>query len=117
MFFLQYLQQLSLFQEKDRARDLLAVAEYVETMASELLSIASGMLSAGMLLRATDKNQVAFLDVLIQNEQKECVAHSAVQKYTNEVKILPTFPFKSYFIDWSEYFVTTALFKYCLRLN
>lgn len=50
-------------------------------MATELLALAAGSDSAGKILQATDKRNVEFLDVLIENEQKEVIAHTVVQRY------------------------------------
>jgi hypothetical protein len=54
-------------------------------MAAELLALASGPESAGKLLRSVDRRSVQFLDILIENEQKEVIAHSAVQRYLGEL--------------------------------
>ena len=40
-------------------------------MATEILSLAAGSKSAGILLRALDYQQNEFLDILIELEQKE----------------------------------------------
>lgn len=50
-------------------------------MATELLALAAGADSAGHILTATDNRQIEFLDVLIENEQKEVIAHTVVQRY------------------------------------
>lgn len=50
-------------------------------MATELLALAAGADSAGRILTATDRRNVEFLDVLIENEQKEVIAHTVVQRY------------------------------------
>lgn len=50
-------------------------------MATELLALAAGSDSAGRILTATDRRNVEFLDVLIENEQKEVIAHTVVQRY------------------------------------
>lgn len=68
-------------QEKERAKDLIAAAKQCETMAAELLALAAGADSAGRILTATDRRNVEFLDVLIENEQKEVIAHTVVQRY------------------------------------
>jgi hypothetical protein len=54
-------------------------------MAKELLSLAAGTSSAGILLRSMDHRSVPLLDILIEYEQKEVIAHTAVQKYLGEV--------------------------------
>ncbi|XP_074641301.1 uncharacterized protein LOC141899048 [Tubulanus polymorphus] len=73
--------------EKERAKDLIAAGQYCEAMATDLLAIASSMgaNTTGLLLRSVDCRGTPFLDVLIENEQKEVVAHPAVQKYLSEV--------------------------------
>lgn len=50
-------------------------------MATELLALAAGSDSAAKILTATDKRNIEFLDVLIENEQKEVIAHTVVQRY------------------------------------
>lgn len=54
-------------------------------MAAELLALASGPDSAGKLLRSVDRRSIQFLDILIENEQKEVIAHTAVQRYLSEL--------------------------------
>jgi len=68
-------------QEKERAKDLIAAGKQCEAMATELLALAAGADSAGKILNATDRRNVEFLDVLIENEQKEVIAHTVVQRY------------------------------------
>lgn len=70
-----------LLQEKERAKDLVAAGKQCEAMATELLALAAGSDSAAKILTATDKRNMEFLDVLIENEQKEVIAHTVVQRY------------------------------------
>lgn len=70
--------------EKERARDLLAVGDVCENIASELLSLACAD-SAEKLLTAIDDRDVPFLDYLIECEQKTCVSHPSVQVYLGDV--------------------------------
>lgn len=70
--------------EKERARDLLAVGDVCENIASELLSLAC-VDSAERLLTAMDDRNVPFLDYLIECEQKACVSHPSVQVYLGDV--------------------------------
>ncbi|XP_069477814.1 serine/threonine-protein phosphatase 6 regulatory ankyrin repeat subunit B-like isoform X2 [Ambystoma mexicanum] len=71
--------------EKERAMDLLNAAKYSENMAAELLTVASGSKSAGYLLQAVNSRGATILDSLIECEQKDVVAHPAVQTYLTEV--------------------------------
>ncbi|KAM3929137.1 uncharacterized protein RB166_006918 [Leptodactylus fuscus] len=71
--------------EKERSVDLLNAAKYTEAMATELLTLASGSKNAGYILRAIDHRGTTILDCLIECEQKDVVAHPAVQKYLTEV--------------------------------
>ncbi|PNF38384.1 hypothetical protein B7P43_G07234 [Cryptotermes secundus] len=71
--------------EKERAKDLIAAGKQCETMATELLALAAGADSAGRILTATDRRNVEFLDILIENEQKEVIAHTVVQRYLQEL--------------------------------
>lgn len=70
-----------ILQEKERAKDLVTAGKQCETMATELLALAAGADSAGRILTATDRKNTEFLDVLIENEQKEVIAHTVVQRY------------------------------------
>ncbi|KAM9308056.1 uncharacterized protein PAF06_012193 [Gastrophryne carolinensis] len=76
---------MAALKEKERAVDLLNAAKYSETMATELLTIASGSKNAGYILRSVDHRGTTILDCLIECEQKNVVAHPAVQKYLTEV--------------------------------
>lgn len=71
--------------EKERAKDLLAVGDFCEAMATELNAIAASVSSAGLILKAVDERGMPFLDVLIECEQKEVMSHAAVQKHLTEV--------------------------------
>ncbi|KAI5751394.1 hypothetical protein M8J77_007101 [Diaphorina citri] len=71
--------------EKERAKDLIAAGKHCEGMATELLALAAGADSAGRILTATDRRNIEFLDVLIENEQKEVIAHTVVQRYLQEL--------------------------------
>lgn len=73
--------------EKERMKDLMAAADFCEVLATELTAIAASASSAQQLLKAVDCQGVQFLDVLIENEQKEVVAHPSVQKYLSDVWI------------------------------
>ncbi|XP_056378829.1 serine/threonine-protein phosphatase 6 regulatory ankyrin repeat subunit A-like isoform X2 [Hyla sarda] len=76
---------ITALKEKERALDLLNAAKYTEMMANELLTLASGSKNAGYILRAVDHRGTTILDCLIECEQKDVVAHPAVQKYLTEV--------------------------------
>ncbi|XP_070159697.1 serine/threonine-protein phosphatase 6 regulatory ankyrin repeat subunit B isoform X2 [Polyergus mexicanus] len=71
--------------EKERAKDLIAAGKQCEAMATELLALAAGADSAGKILTSMDRRNVEFLDVLIENEQKEVIAHTVVQRYLQEL--------------------------------
>lgn len=60
---------------------MLEAGKQCEAMATELLALAAGADSAGRILTALDRRNIEFLDVLIENEQKEVIAHSVVQRY------------------------------------
>ncbi|KAK2157499.1 hypothetical protein LSH36_190g04012 [Paralvinella palmiformis] len=77
--------RLLAIKEKERAKDLVAVGDYCESMATELNAIASSINGAGMLLKSVDNRGSPFLDILIECEQKEVVSHPSVQKYLSEV--------------------------------
>ncbi|KAK6636040.1 hypothetical protein RUM43_009692 [Polyplax serrata] len=71
--------------EKERSKDLLEAGKQCEAMATELLALAAGADSAGRILTALDRRNIEFLDVLIENEQKEVIAHTVVQRYLQEL--------------------------------
>lgn len=70
--------------EKERAKDLVAASQFCEQMATELTAIAASTNSARVLLKSIDNKGVPFLDVLIECEQKEVVAHPTIQKYLSD---------------------------------
>ncbi|CDQ78336.1 unnamed protein product [Oncorhynchus mykiss] len=77
---------LAALREKERYVDLQAAAHHCESLASDLLSMASsGGRGAGAVLRAVDHRGASVLDCLIEGRQKGVVAHPAVQKYMTEV--------------------------------
>lgn len=67
--------------EKERAKDLISAGKQCEAMATELLALAAGADSAGRILTAVDRRNMEFLDVLIENEQKDVISHTVVQRY------------------------------------
>uniref|UniRef100_A0ABM0LU22 Uncharacterized protein LOC100376500 n=1 Tax=Saccoglossus kowalevskii TaxID=10224 RepID=A0ABM0LU22_SACKO len=71
--------------EKERAKDLIEAGIFCELMAVDLLAIAASSNSAGHILRSIDHRGTQFLDVLIENEQKEVVANPSVQRYLSDV--------------------------------
>ncbi|KAK7485350.1 hypothetical protein BaRGS_00023449, partial [Batillaria attramentaria] len=73
--------------EKERMKDLMSAADHCEAMATELTAIAAASSSAQQILKSVDSKGAQFLDVLIENEMKEVVAHPSVQKYLSDVWI------------------------------
>ncbi|VDM95657.1 unnamed protein product, partial [Thelazia callipaeda] len=71
--------------EKERAKDLLNVSQFAEDMAVELLGITASEYNAALLLKAKDNRGRPLLDVLIENEQKEVVSYTSVQRYLTEI--------------------------------
>ncbi|KAL7641411.1 UNVERIFIED_CONTAM: hypothetical protein RMT77_008551 [Armadillidium vulgare] len=71
--------------EKESTQVLIEASEFSENLAAELLAIAAGMSSPGLLLRAVDNRDTTLLDSLIEHEQKETIARPVVQRYLNEV--------------------------------
>lgn len=67
--------------EKERSKDLQEAAKHCESMATELLALASSLEGAARLLTAHDRRQMPLLDVLVEQEQKEVISHPAVQRY------------------------------------
>lgn len=71
--------------EKERARDLLAASSFCENMCTELVAIAANEHGAAKLLKSVDQRGTQFLDILIETEQKEVIAHPSVQSYLSEI--------------------------------
>ncbi|XP_011702388.1 PREDICTED: short transient receptor potential channel 2-like isoform X2 [Wasmannia auropunctata] len=71
--------------ETERAKDLITAGKLCEAMAIELLTLAAGIDSADKILTSIDHRNVQFLDVLIENEQKDIIAHTVVQRYLKEL--------------------------------
>ena len=65
---------------KERSKDLIAAGNACEELAVDILTLACTN-DASLLLNATDESGKPFLDVLVECEQKLCVAHTAVQSY------------------------------------
>jgi hypothetical protein len=65
---------------KERSKDLIAAGDACEELALDILTLACTN-DASLLLNATDDSGKPFLDVLVECEQKQCVAHTAVQSY------------------------------------
>lgn len=65
---------------KERSKDLIAAGDACEELALDILTLACTN-DASQLLNATDDSGKPFLDVLVECEQKHCVAHTAVQSY------------------------------------
>ncbi|XP_069778381.1 transient receptor potential cation channel, subfamily N, member 1 isoform X3 [Narcine bancroftii] len=76
---------ITALKEMERSKELLEAAKYCENLASELLTVASSCMCAGYLLHAVDYRGTTMLDSLLECEQKEVVAHPAVQKYLTDV--------------------------------
>ncbi|KAK3858889.1 hypothetical protein Pcinc_034947, partial [Petrolisthes cinctipes] len=71
--------------EKESSRDLVDASVYAENLATELVAISAASSSPGLILRAVDNRNVVLLDSLIEHEQKEVIAHPAVQRYLTDV--------------------------------
>lgn len=76
--------QLLAIREKERSRDLERAALFCQNIAFDLLSVVSSTQNVGIVLRALDSRNMPFLDVLIELQLKEVVAHPAVQSYLSE---------------------------------
>ncbi|ODM93658.1 Ankyrin-3 [Orchesella cincta] len=70
---------------KEEGKGSQAASKHCESMAAELLALASVAESAGKVLESIDRKGVEFLDVLIENEQKEVIAHTVVQRHLQEI--------------------------------
>ena len=65
---------------KERSKDLVLAGDACEELAVDILTLACAS-DASQLLNAIDENGKPFLDILVECEQKHCVAHTAVQSY------------------------------------
>lgn len=65
---------------KERSKDLVTAGDACEELAVDILTLACAD-DANKLLNAVDDSGKPFLDVLVECEQKLCVAHTAVQSY------------------------------------
>ena len=70
---------------------MLDAANFCESMATELLAIASSMEGAARLLTSLDRRQMTLLDVLIEQEQKEVISQPLVQRYLQVKSLLNYF--------------------------
>lgn len=70
---------------------MIVAGKQCETMATELLALAAVQDSAGRILTASDRRNTEFLDVLIENEQKEVIAHTVVQRYLQVSQIIAVY--------------------------
>ncbi|XP_063885899.1 serine/threonine-protein phosphatase 6 regulatory ankyrin repeat subunit C-like isoform X3 [Scylla paramamosain] len=71
--------------EKESSRDLLDASLFSEALATELVAISAASSSPGLILRAVDNRNIVLLDSLIEHEQKQVIAHPAVQRYLTDV--------------------------------
>lgn len=78
---------LTALKEKSRSLDLQNAACHCETMASDLLNLASTAedMDAGVVLRAVDYRGTSMLDRLIEGRQKRVAAIPVVQEYLTDV--------------------------------
>ncbi|XP_046849432.1 serine/threonine-protein phosphatase 6 regulatory ankyrin repeat subunit B-like [Xenia sp. Carnegie-2017] len=65
---------------KERSKDLTAAGDFCEELAQNIMALACAT-DASHLLNATDDEDKPFLDVMVDCEQKQCVAQTAVQSY------------------------------------
>ncbi|XP_046862983.1 serine/threonine-protein phosphatase 6 regulatory ankyrin repeat subunit A-like [Xenia sp. Carnegie-2017] len=65
---------------KERSKDLTAAGDFCEELAQDIMTLACAT-DASHLLNATDDEDKPFLDVMVDCEQKKCVAQNAVQSY------------------------------------
>uniref|UniRef100_H2YS48 Uncharacterized protein n=1 Tax=Ciona savignyi TaxID=51511 RepID=H2YS48_CIOSA len=80
--------------EKEQAKGLVECSDYCQNLAVDLLEVCSAANGANDILKATDNKSTPFLDILIECEQKNVIAHPAVQKYLSDVWVGN--------LDWSD---------------
>ena len=71
--------------EKERAKDLLEAADFCEELAKELVITSCHVENPVAILNAVDDSNTAFIDVLIQCDQKMVIAEFVVQQYLQEI--------------------------------
>ena len=71
--------------EKERAKDLNDIGRYCAYMATDLLGMAAVSTPPSVILRSIDSRGNQFLDSLLEDELKEVVANSAVQRYLSDI--------------------------------
>ena len=71
--------------EKERAKDLLEAADFCEELARELVITSCHVENPVAILNAVDESNTAFIDVLIQCDQKMVIAEFVVQQYLQEI--------------------------------
>ena len=71
--------------EKERAKDLLEAADFCEELARELVITSCHVENPVAILNAVDDSNTAFIDVLIQCDQKMVIAEFVVQQYLQEI--------------------------------
>ncbi|XP_065668345.1 serine/threonine-protein phosphatase 6 regulatory ankyrin repeat subunit B isoform X5 [Hydra vulgaris] len=69
---------------KDKSDDYMEIEDFCEKMAYKILSIAT-TIECGALLYAVDDYKQALLDILIDNEFKDCVAQSNIQSFFSDI--------------------------------
>lgn len=78
--------ELMALDEKERAKELTAMSDYCEEMATDLTGVAATIChGAEALLNAVDAHHVSFLDILVDCDQKEVIAQPIVQQYVSEI--------------------------------
>ncbi|XP_042867211.1 serine/threonine-protein phosphatase 6 regulatory ankyrin repeat subunit A-like isoform X3 [Penaeus japonicus] len=92
--------------EKESSKDLLEASLFSEALATELVAISSASASPGLILRAVDNRNVVLLDSLIEHEQKEVIAHPAVQRYLTDVWMGS--------LDWPNWKMSAVFFAFLL---
>ena len=70
--------------EKDKAQDFLNMGDYCEELGHDLLHL-STTFNRDEVLNAVDEARQPLLDIMIDGELKDCVAHQNVQSYLTEV--------------------------------
>ena len=71
--------------EKERAIDLLEAADFCEEIARQLVIAASHIENPGAILNAVDNENMQFIDILIEREQKMVISEYVVQQYLQEI--------------------------------
>ncbi|XP_063725447.1 uncharacterized protein LOC134853386 [Symsagittifera roscoffensis] len=72
-------------QRKDRAKEFFLASSFCQTMGVDLTSVTTSIVDTEDVANSLDLHGSSLLDIMIECEQKEVVAHASVQKYLSDL--------------------------------